>query len=391
MRINSVLADIFRRNIAPRVSRLTEATEADSTFTRGFGAGLRRQAEEVRETDRRGAEQVRSIRTDPARATALSRSNREDPNTTRPDIIAVSARATIDRRSAELGLRTPSQRALESSLFIDQPLHHAALISRQPQPELLFGEGEWAGYLDARAFARRHGDRNLSVAFMTEIHRRMSQFSTSMMGQGGQFANSRRIGVQAGRPFTDRELAAIEANPYLGYVPPGTVPLRADQAAYEYRVNTPDAIRRELQSLSDWYNNARNQPGTDPYRLAAELQQRYVSIHPFNDYNGRSSRVLMNWALEREGLPPSAPSDFNRDLFSTPDAWADEVRAGSAAYSERTFRLHSLGADADPIETFGLEFEQRVYQAQGGQTAPFEYGGHQDIRAWRQYLGEIRS
>ncbi|MFI9635116.1 hypothetical protein ACIHAX_20760 [Nocardia sp. NPDC051929] len=73
----------------------------------------------------------------------------------------------IDQRSAELGLHTPAQRALESSLFIDEPAHQVALLSRYPRPELTFGERDWAGYLDARAFARHYGDQELTVPFMT--------------------------------------------------------------------------------------------------------------------------------------------------------------------------------------------------------------------------------
>lgn len=295
--------------------------------------------------------------------------------------------AQIARRSTELGVRTPARRALESSLVIDEPLHQIALISRQPHPELLFGTRDWAGYLEARAFARRYGDQELTVPFITELHQRLSRFSMPP-GWGGRFVSGRRWGLQE-RRFTDSEMAAIQANPYLDYLPPGTGP--SVFGGVEYRLTSPEAIRTELQSTCDWFNTARSQPGADPYRLAAELQQRFISIHPFPDYDGRESRLLMNWALEREGLPPSALSDFNKDLFSTPEEWTDAVRTGSDAFKERSERLERLGDNADPVEIFGLEREQNSYRTIAGEPAQPTPGRRHDIEGYRDLMGQLRS
>ncbi|MFE6862327.1 Fic family protein [Nocardia sp. NPDC057668] len=96
---------------------------------------------------------------------------------------------------------------------------------------------------------------------------------------------------------------------------------------------SPENARTELQSLCEWYNSEKGEPGADPYRLAAELQQRFTSIHPWNDYNGRCSRLLMNWSLKRHGLPPSAPNDFNNDLFSTPKQWTEELGPAASYFA----------------------------------------------------------
>lgn len=49
-----------------------------------------------------------------------------------------------------------------------------ALVSRQPRPETVFdGPEGWASWLDARLFARRNLDREMSVDLMGEIHRRL--------------------------------------------------------------------------------------------------------------------------------------------------------------------------------------------------------------------------
>jgi hypothetical protein len=142
--------------------------------------------------------------------------------------------------------------------------------------------------------------------------------------------------------------------------------------------------------LSTWYNDARNQSGTDPYRLAAELQQRFVSIHPWTDYNGTSSRLLMNWSLGRDGLPPSAVADFNKDLFSPLEEWVDDVRAGSNAFGERADRLARLGDTADPISVFGLEREHERYLDRYGQRELFIPGDTHDANFYRSVLEELR-
>ncbi len=156
-------------------------------------------------------------------------------------------------------------------------------------------------------------------------------------------------------------------------------------------------MRAELRSLCDWYNSARTRPSTTPYRLAAELQQRFISIHPFDhDYNGRSSRLLMNWALEREGLPPSAVADFDKDLFSTTEEWTEAVRAGSDAFAARAARLERLGDDADPITVFDLEHERERYLAchqtlRENPAQSLHIPGHKhDIHAHRALLEQLR-
>ncbi len=58
----------------------------------------------------------------------------------------------------------------------------------------------------------------------------------------------------------------------------------------------------QMQELIDWY---RLEQGTlHPITLAAMLHYKFVIIHPFDDGNGRVSRLLMNYVLLQNGLPP---------------------------------------------------------------------------------------
>lgn len=196
------------------------------------------------------------------------------------------------------------------------------------------------------------------------------------------------MGTQS-RRLTDEEIALVDANPYLDHLPPGTGGFLVD-GGIEYRISTPEAARAELEALSDWYNDARRIPGRDPYGLAAELQQKAVSIHPWQDYNGRWSRLLMNWSLECDGLAPSALSDFDDDIFSTTQEWTDAVRSGSDAYRAHSNRLDALGPDADPVEVFGLNEDYERYRALGHSPTPFDLGDDQDIEACRRQLEQLR-
>lgn len=50
-----------------------------------------------------------------------------------------------------------------------------------------------------------------------------------------------------------------------------------------------------------WY--ARGRSKTNPVELAALVHLKFVTIHPFGDGNGRMSRLLMNFVLNRHGFP----------------------------------------------------------------------------------------
>ena len=67
-----------------------------------------------------------------------------------------------------------------------------------------------------------------------------------------------------------------------------------------YAVSAVSKIPAEMQKLVKWYNE--NEKRLHPVELAATLHQRFVFIHPFIDGNGRMARLLMNFALLRNGF-----------------------------------------------------------------------------------------
>jgi Fic family protein len=90
----------------------------------------------------------------------------------------------------------------------------------------------------------------------------------------------------------------------------------ADSARY---VNTnaglhhfpaPVEVPALMQAFCRWLGAARNTPET-----AFEAHRELVGIHPFNDGNGRTARLLMNLVLARAGFPPVAVRPEDRPAY----------------------------------------------------------------------------
>lgn len=66
----------------------------------------------------------------------------------------------------------------------------------------------------------------------------------------------------------------------------------------------PDAIHvaSEMQAFINWYK--KDSVTLHPVERAARVHADFVKIHPFVDGNGRTSRLLMNLELMKDGYPP---------------------------------------------------------------------------------------
>lgn len=59
-----------------------------------------------------------------------------------------------------------------------------------------------------------------------------------------------------------------------------------------------------MSELINWYRTEEEKKELSPIILAALLHYKFVRIHPFDDGNGRISRLLMNYVLFKNNLPP---------------------------------------------------------------------------------------
>lgn len=437
------LVDILAGKAGPRVNQ--DHHEFPHRIRDGLERTTRSSEQAISELDRIGpAAHTNRDTTEHPESVAGARgpAHGSDP-TAEEGFLDLPIEEQIRRLEQAHGIRTDAERALELSLFMEDKFRDIALISRQARPETIFdGPEGWASWLDARLFARRNLDREMSVDLMREIHRRLQiRHDPENAGrlEGPQPWGFGLLGRRASRG----ELAAIEENPLLTYVPgpiraephgivfrpqiegrpgarethwPDTPPTAAELSAIrddplldyvepgrqftgatEYgaivypNFGSTDGTREFHASLCDWYNDARRQPGYDPYRSVAEFQKQLISAHAWGgDFHGRHSRILMNFALEQAGRPPSAVVEFDNDLLTSSSQWTDEVKAGSDRYGHWQSKLEQAGSDIDPVDLFDLEPMMQRYQ-QMGEPSPFTPGKWQDQDKYERLHTQLRS
>lgn len=67
---------------------------------------------------------------------------------------------------------------------------------------------------------------------------------------------------------------------------------------------TPEETPAKMFDLLNWYNQKTKDKGVNPILVAAEFHYRFIRIHPFDDGNGRTARILMNFIFMQFGFPP---------------------------------------------------------------------------------------
>ena len=77
----------------------------------------------------------------------------------------------------------------------------------------------------------------------------------------------------------------------------------------------PIAIADKMKQLINW--SKENKERLHPVIYAADLHQKFVSIHPFSDGNGRTARLLMNLVLIRANYPVINISPKARQEYMT--------------------------------------------------------------------------
>jgi Fic family protein len=80
---------------------------------------------------------------------------------------------------------------------------------------------------------------------------------------------------------------------------------------------TPEETPAKMRELMEWYYEADNNTEIHPVVVAALFHHKFVAIHPFDDGNGRLSRILMNLVLLKKGYPPVVVKmDDRRNYYS---------------------------------------------------------------------------
>jgi Fic family protein len=88
----------------------------------------------------------------------------------------------------------------------------------------------------------------------------------------------------------------------------------------------PGKVRGEMANLIRWFNAEKKNKKRHPLMIFADFHQRFEKIHPFEDGNGRTGRLLFNWMLFKAAYPPILFRKKNRDAYFNALNQADEGR-----------------------------------------------------------------
>lgn len=103
-------------------------------------------------------------------------------------------------------------------------------------------------------------------------------------------------------PFNERELLSVHNLILRGIIPEDAGRYRRVQVMIKGSSHMPPQpfiVPKEMEDYFIWYNE--NKGKLHPIILAAEMHERLVTIHPFIDGNGRTSRLVMNLILLQNG------------------------------------------------------------------------------------------
>lgn len=122
-------------------------------------------------------------------------------------------------------------------------------------------------------------------------------------------------------------------------------------------VETPNAI----QELCDTFNKAMNLGEIEPLLLIINFIKDFLCIHPFNDGNGRMSRLLTTLLLYRSGFVVCKYISLEKKIEKTKDTYYDVLEESSENWNEgkndnTPFVKYLLGI----ILSAYREFEERL-------------------------------
>lgn len=137
-------------------------------------------------------------------------------------------------------------------------------------------EQEIAGYLECLELVfNNYNDISINESSILKLHHDMLIYSKKDIRHKGNY----KIG-------SNRVEAKDHAGKIVGVI---------------FDPTPPYLVKKEILELIDWYNLAINTKAKHPLILIANFIFEYLAIHPFQDGNGRTSRLLTNLLLLQQG------------------------------------------------------------------------------------------
>ena len=100
-------------------------------------------------------------------------------------------------------------------------------------------------------------------------------------------------------PDQDTDLAtrSMRVGALRGDDPMQVVSGRLDRPTVHFEAPPRQGLERQVDSFLDWFESSRNQAGLDPLLRAGVAHFWFVTLHPFDDGNGRLTRAITDLAL----------------------------------------------------------------------------------------------
>lgn len=118
---------------------------------------------------------------------------------------------------------------------------------------------------------------------------------------------------------------------------------------------TPEETPAKMFDLLNWYKEKSEENNRNPLLIAAEFHYKFIRIHPFDDGNGRTARILMNFILMKFGFPPVIIKTEDKANYFAALQLADagNIEAFITYIAQnlvRSLEIMIAGAKGEPIE-----------------------------------------
>jgi Fic family protein len=118
---------------------------------------------------------------------------------------------------------------------------------------------------------------------------------------------------------------------------------------------TPEETPAKMTELLEWYKEKASEKEVNPILVAAEFHYKFIRIHPFDDGNGRTARILMNFILMQFGFPPVIIKTEDKANYFAALQMADAGNIESfvtyiAQNLNRSLEIMIAGANGENIE-----------------------------------------
>lgn len=265
----------------------------------------------------------------------------------------------VAQRSPELS--SMLERELLGRRFINRQYYDALYAQGVRNPEHRYSVDTFESWRSAESFVRAQAAASAGrplqagelTAVMQAAHRAAGQGMVGKLDQShlkaddlGRLRSAAADHVQLGNAFheVDRETAAkLDRNPYLQPNALARAPSTGESVVHRPIMFSAGVdVPRLVGELDAWVRA--NEGVRSPSELAAEVHFRLVSIHPFMDGNGRTSKLMADFVLLRAGVEP--PVWQKGDVLKNVDVWPAAVREGVDAQLDIVKRYFDAAVDA---------------------------------------------